>query len=74
MTAMMRDSRTEKRATFAPEQRIVLLEQDADQFEAAGARISRQLNKLIWIGMGGLISFSTAAVLLAIDLVSRSGG
>lgn len=67
----VRESRTEKRATFEPAQRIVLLEQDADSFEGTVRAIETQLSKLLWIGIAGLVSFATAVVLLAIDIATR---
>lgn len=68
----MRESRTEKRAAFGPDQRIILLEQDADAFEGSLRSIDSKLSRLLWAAMAGLISFSTASVLLAINLLQQS--
>lgn len=53
-------SRTEKRAGFSDKDRIVLVEQDADTFEAtllaAISRVDRKLNYATGIGLAVLLS------------------
>lgn len=66
----MRETRTEKRAAFDDRQRIILLEQDGDVFEASVIGINQKLGKLLWAAVGGLISFSTASILLVVNLVT----
>lgn len=69
MTAF--ESRMEKRAMFTPEQRITLLEQDADTQDALMKNIDGKLNKLLWFAVTALVTFTTAAILLAVDLATR---
>ncbi len=69
-------SRTTDRNGFTPDQRIVLAEQDLDRNDAAVDRLAatvaseiaslrRQLSRYTGALVGAVISFSTAAIILA---------
>lgn len=59
-------SRTEKRAGFSDKDRVVLLEQDADTFEAqllmSLQRVDRKLNFATGIGLAVLLSLIGALI------------
>lgn len=49
--------------------RVYLLEGDADEFAAGIAKVGATLNKILWVLVTLLISVSTGALLLALNLV-----
>jgi hypothetical protein len=66
-------SRTEQREKFEDTTRLRLLESDADKFELDLLRINQRLDKLLWAMLGMIISLTTGAVLLAINLMVTRG-
>jgi hypothetical protein len=62
-------SRAEQREKFEDGTRLRLLESDADKFELDLLRINQRLDKLLWAMLGMIISLTTGAVLLAINLM-----
>jgi hypothetical protein len=70
----MSQTRSEARSRYDVDTRIGLLESDADAFELDLLRINQRLDKLLWAMIGMIISLTTGAVLLAINLVVARGG
>lgn len=62
--------RSEKRATFEDKVRIMLLEQDVDTIEGSMGEIVQEQKKGNRIAMAILVSLTSGALLLAIQLVS----
>ena len=61
-------SRTAQRAGFTPEVRMQLAEQDLDELEEAMKTIAKSLNRMTWTFVGAVISFTTAALVLAYQI------
>lgn len=65
-------SRVAERVEFTDKVRLRLLEKDQDDLETALVAVNDRLGKILWAVVGVLISVSTSAILLAINLgVSR---
>lgn len=63
-------SRSEKRATFEDKVRIMLLEQDVDTMEGAMSEVVNEQKKGNRIAMAILVSLTTGAVMLALNLIT----
>lgn len=64
--------RATDRTGFSDVVRLRLLEDDVDGFEDAMRGVNERLSKILWAIVGVLISVSTSAILLALNLgVSR---
>lgn len=64
--------RATDRAGFSDVVRLRLLEDDVDAHEDAMRGVNERLSKILWAVVGVLISVSTSAILLALNLgVSR---
>lgn len=61
-------SRAAARAGFTDKVRLRLLEDDADENDAAMADVKALLSKILWAVVGVLISVATSAILLALNL------
>lgn len=64
-------SRAAARAGFTDKVRLRLLEDDADEHESTMAQVNDRLSKILWAVVGVLISVTTSAILLAINLGIR---
>jgi hypothetical protein len=62
-------SRTAERAQLDAPTRFLLAEKDLDDHAADIGALDERLGKILWALVGILISTSTAAVLLALNLV-----
>lgn len=62
-------SRTAERAQLDHPTRFLLAEKDLDDHAADISALDERLGKILWALVGILISTSTAAVLLALNLV-----
>ncbi len=61
-------SRATARAAFTEEVRLRLVEDDLDEHETLMAAVTERLSKILWAVVGVLISVTTSAILLAINL------
>lgn len=61
-------ARTAERQAFEVPVRVSLLEVDADRHELELVTLNDRLGKVLWALLGILISTTTAAVLLAMNL------
>lgn len=61
-------SRVIERAKFTHPVRLQLLEKDQDDLETALETVNDRLGKILWAVVGVLISVSTSAILLALNL------
>lgn len=62
-------SRTAERAAFVEwQQRVQLLEKDADTFDAAVIAMNARLGKILAVCLSLLVSTCTAVLLLALNL------
>jgi hypothetical protein len=57
-----------ERTHFTDKVRIQLLEKDADDIDVSMAAMNDKLGKILWAVVGVLISVTTSAILLAINL------
>lgn len=65
-------SRVADRVEFTDKVRLRLLEKDQDDLETGLVAVNERLGKILWAVVGVLISVTTSALLLAINLgVSR---
>lgn len=62
-------SRTSERVGLDPNTRFLLAEKDLDDHTDDLSALDERLGKILWALVGILISTSTAAVLLALNLV-----
>jgi hypothetical protein len=62
-------TRTTERAGLEAATRFLLAERDLDEHETDISALDERLGKILWALIGILISTSTAAVLLALNLV-----
>ncbi len=62
-------SRTAERSALDPATRFLLAEKDLDDHDVDIVGLNGRLDKILWALVGILISTSTAAVLLALNLV-----
>lgn len=63
-----RQPRMEERREFTTPQRVRLLETDMDRNDGELSAMNARLGKILWAMIGILISTSTAALLLALNL------
>lgn len=61
--------RTEERRGMDHDVRFLLAERDLDEHQTDISELSARLGKILWALIGILISTSTAAILLAMNLV-----
>lgn len=61
-------TRATARAQFTEKVRLRLVEDDLDEHDAVMAAIGDRLSKILWAVVGVLISVTTSAILLAINL------
>lgn len=65
-------TRAADRAGFTSDVRLRLLEDDADELQLAVSSVNDRLGKILWALVGVLISVTTSAILLAVNMgVSR---
>ena len=78
------DPRSKTRHHMEPDVRLTLAEGDLDHLEGSLARaklesadhyrkLNGKLDRMLWILVGGLVSFTTAALLLAINIAANNG-
>lgn len=60
--------RTADREKHTPDVRIAWAEADLDEIVADIAALDARLSKMLWVMVGVLISTTTAAILLALNL------
>lgn len=69
----MTTARALRRQGFDVPQRLTLLEDDADEHDTAIDRLTdtmdKRLGKIMWAFVGLVITFSTSALLLALNLM-----
>jgi hypothetical protein len=63
-------SRTTERSDLPPETRFLLAERDLDDHTVDIEALSEKLGKMLGILVGILVSTTTAAILLALNLVA----
>lgn len=64
-------SRSGDRKEHPVDLRLVLLENDSDDFEKEIDALESRINKMLWTMVGILVSTATAAILLSINLAVR---
>lgn len=62
-------SRSGDRKDHPVDLRLVLLENDSDDFEKEISALESRINKMLWTMVGILVSTTTAAILLSVNLV-----
>lgn len=65
---MARTARTVARSTWEIPVRVGLLEADADEHDNVLEQMNERIGKMLWAMIGILVSTTTAAVLLALNL------
>ena len=61
-------TRASARQQFTDKVRLRLVEDDIDEIEGGMAALNDRLGKILWAVVGVLISVTTSAILLAINL------
>lgn len=67
----MAATRTEARKGFTQLVRLSLLEADADTLDHAITELNARLGKILWAVIGVVISTSTGALMLALNLIVK---